>query len=118
MTRTRTIPSIKAYPVSHEGGKVLKWPVLDPDEVDTRGIDYSPRLHTDAAIVTREWTIETGDGQLSIDSEQVTGDGKIAQVTLSGGTPGVVYEILSQVEEAAQGGVLLQQRVKLKVKSK
>ncbi|WP_315792241.1 MULTISPECIES: hypothetical protein [unclassified Bradyrhizobium] len=68
-----------------------------PDEQAPFDIDWSARIGAET-IITSDWRITGGDGLLNIMSQNHAG--ALAQVTLSGGTLGVVYELQNMISTA------------------
>ena len=102
-----------------QGGKIVKFPFKDPDELDDYKLDWTARLAPDSDdISTSAWSIVTdmtGDpSPLAIETESFTLSS--TTVWLSGGTIGNTYQLLNHV--VTTGGRVLEQTVQLKVKSR
>lgn len=88
---------------------MLKWDDKDPDDVDSFGINWVPRLNGDL-IATSTWSVPDGLTQdLSSNSTTST------TVWLSGGTDGDDYEVLNRI--TTTGGRTIDQTVKLRVRA-
>jgi hypothetical protein len=88
---------------------MLKWDDKDPDEVDSFGINWAPRLNGDL-IASSTWTV---DGLTQDSSSNTT---TTTTVWLSGGVDGDDYEVQNRI--TTTGGRTIDQTVKLRVRSK
>lgn len=71
---------------------MIRWePPHDPNETETRDVDFSERLGDGELIQSAAWT--SSPAGLSQVSASVAGDGLAAVWKFSGGTAGVDYEI-------------------------
>jgi hypothetical protein len=110
----------------------LRWPFKDPDEVLDYDVDWTFRLYSKAelaaalaqqnagqpvtivpadTIVTSTFTLPSG-----ITANSTTNGPTATKVWISGGVEGVSYLITNEVRSA--GGRLMDQTIKLKIKSK
>lgn len=91
----------------------LSWPPKDPDELLDYEIDWTKRMPASDSIAASTWVAPTG---LSKVVESVIESNKVAVIWLAGGAVGETYPVLNTV--TTQEGRIMQQTVRLKVKSK
>ncbi|MET3991669.1 hypothetical protein ABID65_003309 [Bradyrhizobium sp. S3.9.2] len=87
------------------------WPSKTADETGDYGLDWSGRLAKGDSIVDSTFELPKG-----LISPQASNTDKVAIVLISGGAAGESYDVRNRVK--TKGGALLEQTVRLKVKSR
>lgn len=96
----------------------LRWPPKDPDELLDFTLNWGkelPRLNDE--IFESWWRVENDpENTLVIDSDGIYGQDFKTYVWLSGGTPGVTYDVVNTIE--TQHGRRYERTVRLQVRQK
>ena len=119
MSRSRTVPALNRTIVLHEGGKLVKFPFKDPDEIDDYKLDWTSRLAPESdTVATSDWTIVTdmtGDANELVIVVKTNTDSSTT-VWLADGTIGNTYILLNHI--TTTGGRTLEQSVAIKIKAR